>query len=475
MVVESEKGWDTVAKSYAILTFGCQMNEHDSEVMAGLLEQEGYQPTEDLSQADVILVNTCAIRENAEQRVFGRLGALKPYKLRNPKMILGMCGCMAQEKHVVARLQEHYPWVDLVFGTNNLHRLPELLRQAQDSQQPVYEIWPSAQDVPTDLPAHRAGKHKAWVSIMYGCDKFCTYCIVPYVRGRERSREAEEILHEVEGLVQEGVKEVTLLGQKVNAYGKEFQGTRPGFAQLLRLLNRIEGLERIRFTSPYPRDFTEDVVTAMVDSEKVCEHVHLPVQSGSNRVLRKMNRGYTREEYLAIVDRLRKAIPDIAITTDIIVGFPWETEQDFQETLSLVDEVGYDGAYTFIYSPREGTPAAKWDERFGLPYEVRQERLERLNGRIYPYARQRNEALVGQEVEVLVDGPSKTDPQVLEGRTRSNKLVLFRGQPRLIGWFVPVRITSAQTFQVWGEPIGLPRAQSVPMRAYSKVLQVGSL
>ncbi|MBE3555865.1 MAG: tRNA (N6-isopentenyl adenosine(37)-C2)-methylthiotransferase MiaB [Firmicutes bacterium] len=463
-----------MAKSYAILTFGCQMNEHDSEVMAGLLEQEGYQPTEDLSQADVILVNTCAIRENAEQRVFGRLGALKQYKLRNPGMILGMCGCMAQEKHVVARLQEHYPWVDLVFGTNNLHRLPELLRQAQDSRQPVYEIWSSAQDVPTALPVHRAGKHKAWVSIMYGCDKFCTYCIVPYVRGRERSREAEEILHEVEELVQEGVKEVTLLGQKVNAYGKEFQGARPGFAQLLRLLNGIDGLERIRFTSPYPRDFTEDVVTAMADSEKVCEHVHLPVQSGSNRVLRKMNRGYTREEYLAIVDRLRKAIPDIAITTDIIVGFPWETEQDFQETLSLVDEVGCDGAYTFIYSPRAGTPAAKWDERFGLPYEVRQERLERLNERIYLHARQRNEALVGQEVEVLVDGPSKTDPEVLEGRTRSNKLVLFRGQQRLTGWFVPVRITSAQTFQVWGEPVDLPRAQSVPVRASSKVAQLGS-
>lgn len=435
-------------KKYLIRTYGCQMNVHDSETMAGLLEMMGYESTEDEREADVILFNTCAIRENAEDKVFGELGRLKPLKTENPGLILGVCGCMAQEEVVVERILNKYQHVDLVFGTHNIHRLPYLLKEALFSKEMVVEVWSKEGDIVEQLPKARQEKLRAWVNIMYGCDKFCTYCIVPYTRGKERSRRPQDVLDEIRDLARQGYKEVTLLGQNVNAYGKDFVDMRYDFADLLDAVRQI-GIPRVRFTTSHPKDFDDRLIAVLAKGGNLVEHIHLPVQSGNTTILKRMARKYTRDEYLQLVEKIKKAIPGVVLTTDIIVGFPGETEEQFADTLSLVEEVEFDSAFTFIYSPRPGTPAAKYAD--DVPLEVKKERLERLNelqGRI---SRRKNEQLRGQVVEVLVEGESKTNKDVLSGRTRTNKLVHFHGPKSLIGQLTMVKITQPQTWTLKGE------------------------
>jgi tRNA-2-methylthio-N6-dimethylallyladenosine synthase len=435
-------------KRYLIHTYGCQMNEHDSETMAGILERMGYTRTAAEEEADVILYNTCAIRENAEDKVFGELGNVKRIKQNNPNLILGVCGCMSQEESVVNKILKSYPHVDLIFGTHNIHRLPVLLRDAMFSKEMVIEVWSKEGDIIENLPKVREGNIKAWVNIMYGCDKFCTYCIVPYTRGKERSRRPEDVIAEVRDLARQGFKEVTLLGQNVNAYGKDFTDIKYGFGDLLDEIRKID-IPRIRFTTSHPRDFDDHLIEVLAKGGNLVEHIHLPVQSGSSEVLKKMARKYTREHYLELVRKIKAAIPHVVLTTDIIVGFPGETEEQFEETLSLVEEVGYDSAYTFIYSPREGTPAAEMADN--VPAEVKKQRLYRLNELINKSSLQKNKALENQVVEVLVEGVSKNNAAVLSGRTRGNKLVHFAGDQSLIGTFVQVKITEAKTWTLHGE------------------------
>lgn len=460
---------------YYIETWGCQMNEHDSEIMAGQLEAMGYRPAASLEEADLIILNTCAVRETAEEKVYGTLGWLRQLKRRRPEVVLAFTGCMAQEEVTIQRLQRAAPHVDLVFGTHNIHRLPALIARVRQEEGMVVDVWKGAAGLVEHLPAKRADRTRAWVTIQYGCDKFCTYCIVPYTRGRERSRRPEDILREVEELAAQGYKEITLLGQTVSSYGQDFRDRRYTFADLLRDLNRVDGIRWIRFMSPYPGDFDERLIAALAECSKVCDHVHLPVQAGSDRVLHRMNRRYTRQQYLEIVRRLREAIPTVSITTDIIVGFPGETEEDFQQTLSLVEEVGFDNAFTFAFSPRAGTVGAKWEERFGVPDEVKQERLRRLMEVQYPIGLRRNQAYVGREAIVLVEGPSKKNPAVLSARTSTNKVVLFPGPAAWAGRFARVRITRASTFTLEAEvqevmedcplPARLDAAERLPRRA----------
>jgi tRNA-2-methylthio-N6-dimethylallyladenosine synthase len=438
-----------VGKTYMIRTYGCQMNEHDSEVMMGLLEQMGFTPTEDKREADVILLNTCAIRENAEDKVFGELGHLKSLKLEKPSLILGVCGCMPQEESVVNRITQKYAFVDLIFGTHNIHRLPELLKEAYFSKEMVVEVWSKEGDIIENLPKKRQGM-KAWVNIMYGCDKFCTYCIVPYTRGKERSRRPHDVLHEIRDLARQGFKEITLLGQNVNAYGKDFEDIRYTFADLMDDVRKID-IPRVRFTTSHPRDFDDRLIEVLAKGGNLVEHIHLPVQSGNTDILKKMGRKYSREQYLELVRKIREAIPDVVLTTDIIVGFPGETDEQFEDTMSLVREVRFDSAFTFIYSPRDGTPAAEMEDN--VPMSVKKERLTRLNDLIAQIGREKNEALRGQTVEVLVEGESKTNPDMLSGRTRTNKLVHFGGPKELYGKFVNVRITEPQTWVLKGELI----------------------
>jgi tRNA-2-methylthio-N6-dimethylallyladenosine synthase len=434
-------------KRYLIRTYGCQMNEHDSETIQGILEQMGYRPTEDKHEADVILLNTCAIRENAEDKVFGELGHLKPLKTENPELVLGVCGCMPQEEAVVNRIMQKHPFVDLIFGTHNIHRLPALLKEAQFSKEMVVEVWSKEGDIIENLPKKREGM-KAWVNIMYGCDKFCTYCIVPYTRGKERSRRPEDVIAEVRELARQGFKEITLLGQNVNAYGKDFDDLDYTFADLMDDIRQID-IPRIRFTTSHPRDFDDHLIQVLAKRGNLVEHIHLPVQSGSSEILKIMGRKYDRETYLDLVSRIKAAIPDVVLTTDIIVGFPGETEEQFEETLSLVREVEFDSAFTFIYSPREGTPAAVMEDN--VPYEVKKERLQRLNDLMAELSRKSNEKLRGQIVEVLVEGASKNNPNVMSGRTRTNKLVHFNGSPELVGTFAEVKVTEPQTWFLKGE------------------------
>jgi tRNA-2-methylthio-N6-dimethylallyladenosine synthase len=439
-----------LGKKYMINTYGCQMNVHDSEVMAGIFENMGYEATEIEEEADIILFNTCAVRENAEDKVFGELGRLKHLKLENPELVLGVCGCMSQEEAVVNKILRSYPHVDLIFGTHNIHRLPILLREALMSKEMVIEVWNKEGDIVENLPKLRKDGLKAWVNIMYGCDKFCTYCIVPYTRGKERSRMPEDIIAEVRELARKGYKEITLLGQNVNAYGKDFKDRKYDFADLLNDIHKID-IPWVRFTTSHPRDFDDRLIEVLAQGGNLLEHIHLPVQSGSTEVLKRMARKYTREDYLELVNKMKKAIPNLTLTTDIIVGFPGETEEQFQETLSLVEEVGYDSAYTFIYSPRHGTPAATMEDN--VSEEEKKERLQRLMDLQNSISRKKNEALRGQIVEVLVEGESKKDPNVLSGRTRSNKLVNFIGDKSMIGQFVKVRITEPQTWTLKGEAV----------------------
>jgi tRNA-2-methylthio-N6-dimethylallyladenosine synthase len=436
-------------KKYMIRTYGCQMNEHDTETMKGILEEMGFTSTDDKLDADVILLNTCAIRENAEDKVFGELGHLKTLKLQKPSLVLGVCGCMSQEEAVVNRILQKHAFVDMIFGTHNIHRLPNLLQEAYFGKEMVVEVWSKEGDIIEDLPKKREGM-KAWVNIMYGCDKFCTYCIVPYTRGKERSRQPEDVIREVRELARQGFQEITLLGQNVNAYGKDFQDRGYTFANLMDDIHKID-IPRIRFTTSHPRDFDDHLIQVLSKRGNLVEHIHLPVQSGSTDVLKLMSRKYSREHYLELVRKIKNAIPDVVLTTDIIVGFPGETEEQFEDTLSLVKEVEYDSAFTFIYSPREGTPAAGMED--DVPMEVKKQRLYQLNAVLAEIARRKNDQMYGQVVEVLVEGESKKQAKVLAGRTRTNKLVHFEGSKDLVGTMIHVKINETKTFFIKGEVI----------------------
>ncbi|AYC29311.1 tRNA (N6-isopentenyl adenosine(37)-C2)-methylthiotransferase MiaB [Paenisporosarcina cavernae] len=446
-------------KKFYIRTYGCQMNEHDTEVMAGIFMALGYESTNTVEDADVVLLNTCAIRENAENKVFGELGHLKPLKLTNPNMLIGVCGCMSQEEAVVNKILKTYEQVDLIFGTHNIHRLPALLQEAYMSKEMVMEVWSKEGDVIENLPRVRKGSIKAWVNIMYGCDKFCTYCIVPYTRGKERSRRPAEIIQEVRQLAAQGYKEITLLGQNVNAYGKDFDDIDYRFGDLMDDLRKVD-IPRIRFTTSHPRDFDDHLIEVLAKRGNLVEHIHLPVQSGSSDMLKIMARKYTREQYLELVRKIRQAIPEATFTTDIIVGFPNETDEQFEETMSLYREVGFDIAFTYIYSPREGTPAAKMVDN--VPMEVKKERLQRLNKLVNDSSFEAMKKYEGEIVEVLVEGESKKNPEVLAGYTRKNKLVNFVASKEMIGKLVFVKINKAKTWSLDGEFVSVAENQEVP-------------
>ncbi|MCD6082626.1 tRNA (N6-isopentenyl adenosine(37)-C2)-methylthiotransferase MiaB [Candidatus Aerophobetes bacterium] len=434
-------------KAY-IKTYGCQMNEYDSEVMAGLLTKDHYQLTSKLEEADLIILNTCYVREKVKQKIYSKLGEIKKLKEKNPHLILGVCGCVAQRRP--EEVLQQAPYVDFILGTFNFYRLPLVVRRVRESGERIVDV-EERETIPEKLPKLRKNRFSAYVPIMRGCDNFCTYCNVPYVRGRERSRLPEDILREVEELSCQGYKEVTLLGQNVNSYGKGLED-RLDFADLLTRINCIEGIERIRFTTSHPKDITDKLIQRMRDLDKVCEHLHLPVQAGSNKVLKRMRRGYTKERYLELVDKIRKTIPQISLTTDIIVGFPGESEQDFQETLDLVRKVEFDGAFTFCYSRIKGTEAAEFEDQ--LPEEVKKERLRRLIQLQREILEKRNKSLVGQKFEVLVEGLSKKSSDELQGRTRTNKVVVFKGSPDLVGKLVQVKIVDSSQWALRGEICG---------------------
>ena len=434
---------------YFIYTFGCQMNEHDTEILAGLCERLGYIRAHAISEADLIILNTCCVRGNAENRIYGHIGNLKPVKEARPDIILAVCGCMAQEPGERERIRSSFPHVDMVFGPQNLHDFPALLQRVRDGEGRVFQVDLGPGEVHEDLPVTRASTLKAWVTIIQGCNNFCSYCIVPFVRGRERSRRPERILDEVRGLVADGVREITLLGQNVNSYGRDLGGN-SDFASLLRQVDAIPGISRIRFMTSHPKDLSDALIAAMAECPGVCEHLHLPAQAGSDRILDLMDRKYDRARYLYLVERLRAAIPAIALTTDLIVGFPGETEEDFAATLALVREVRFDGAFTFAYSPRLGTKAADLPDQ--VPEDVKLERLYRLIEVQNEISREKNEALRGTVHEVLVEGPSDRDPEVWCGRTSGNKLVLFPGSAE-VGSLIPIRITEPQTWTLHGEKV----------------------
>lgn len=435
-------------KKYLIETWGCQMNEEDSEKLAGMLKNMDYEETLFRDKADVIIFNTCAVRENAELKVYGNLGALKAIKKNNPDLILAVCGCMMQQKGMPEEILKKYKHVDIVFGTHNAHKFPEYLERAKTENAQICEIYEKETEIIEGIPIVRDSDVKAFVTIMYGCNNFCTYCVVPYVRGRERSRKPEDILDEIRTLVSKGYKEVTLLGQNVNSYGINLE-KEVSFAQLLRMVNEVEGLERIRFMTPHPKDLHMDVIKAVKECDKVVEQIHLPVQSGSTSLLKRMNRSYTREDYMRIMEEIKREIPGVALSTDIIVGFPGETEEDFEETLRLVEEVKYDSAFTFIFSRRKYTPADRMKEQ--IPEEVKHERFNRLVEAVNRNAIAINKTYQDQIVEVLVEGQSKNNEEYVQGRTRTGKTVNFPGDESLTGKLVKVLITKARSFSLMGE------------------------
>ena len=427
-------------------TFGCQMNARDSEKLLGILMEIGYQPIES-EDADFVLYNTCTVRENANLRVYGRLGHLNGIKKKHPHMIIALCGCMMQEPEVVEKIKTSYKFVDLVFGTFNVFKLAELLDSRWNSQGQIIDIWEETKDIIEELPTERKYSFKSGVNIMYGCNNFCTYCIVPYVRGREKSREPQEIICEIERLVKDGVKEVMLLGQNVNSYGKTLE-EKVTFAQLLQRVEKIDGLERIRFMTPHPKDLSDELIDVMSKSEKICNHVHLPLQSGSSSLLKKMNRNYTKEQYLALVDRIRAKMPDVSLTTDIIVGFPGETEQDFEDTLDVVRKAKYDSAYTFIYSKRTGTPAAKMEDQ--IDEAVVKERFNRLLETVNEVSHSISARYTGTVQKALVEAVNDHDESLVTGRLTNNMLVHFAGDKELIGQIVDVSLDECKGFYYMG-------------------------
>ena len=430
-----------------ITTFGCQMNARDSEKLAGILEQIGYTMT-DSENADFVIYNTCTVRENANMRVYGRLGVLNNLKKKNPHMLIALCGCMMQEPEVVEKLKTSYRFVDLIFGTHNIYKFAELLAARLCSDSMIIDIWKDTDKIVEDLPIERKYPFKSGVNIMFGCNNFCSYCIVPYVRGRERSRDPKDIIREIENLVKDGVVEVMLLGQNVNSYGKNLENPMT-FAQLLQEIEKIDGLERIRFMTSHPKDLSDELIEVMAHSKKICNHMHLPLQSGSSRILKIMNRHYTKEDYLELVEKLRKAVPDISLTTDIIVGFPGETEEDFEETIDVVRKVRFDSAFTFIYSKRTGTPAAKMENQ--IPEEVIKPRFDRLLKEVQDISREMAARMTGQTLPVLVEEQNDHDETLLTGRLTNNLLVHFPGSTDLIGKIVNVHLSECKGFYYMGE------------------------
>ena len=443
------------ARRFYIRTFGCQMNEHDSERIAGLLAADGMRHTDDIEQADVVVFNTCCVRENADNKLYGHLGRVKALKERRPDVQIAVAGCLAQkDRELIVERAGH---VDVVFGTHNLAHAPALLERAR-LEGPIVEILEEHEAYPSALPARRDVAHSAWVTIQIGCDNSCTFCIVPIVRGREVSRRLGDVVREIEELAADGVTEITLLGQNVNSYGRDLGAGQyaPRFADLLRAVDAVDGIRRIRYTSPHPKDLRPETIAAMAECDAVCEHLHLPLQAGSDRTLARMHRGYTAERYLRKLAVARDALPDLAVTTDLIVGFPGETEDDFRRTLEVVDEAAYDAAYTFVFSPRPGTPAAEMTDAL-VPTEVARERMRQLVEVVERHALRRHQARVGRVEEVLVEGPSKKDPSVLAGRTRQNKLVHFAapdgaGEP---GALVDVQIIDAAPHWLRGDVVRL--------------------
>ncbi len=437
-------------KKFYVRTYGCQMNEHDSEKIKGMLESVGYSLAEDINDADIVILNTCAIRENAHDKVFGFLGVLKHMKQSKPNLLIGLCGCMAQEEVVVNDILNKYKYVDFVCGTHNLDNMLSIIKNKIDTDKRQIEVLSYEGDVVEGVPVVRDSKYSAWIDIIYGCDKFCTYCIVPYTRGTQRSRKHEDIVSEVEQLVKDGYKEVTLLGQNVNAYGKDLYDNY-NLADLLKDVSDT-GIERVRFVTSHPWDFTDSMVDIIASRDNIMPYIHLPLQSGSNKILKLMNRKYTSEEYLKLYNSIRDKVKDSSVTTDIIVGFPGETEEDFEETLKIVNECKFDGAFTFAYSPRENTPAALMKD--AIPESVKMDRLHRLNEVVNKYSNLRNQKLLGTTVKCLVIGESEKDKNKVCGYTENMKLVNIDGPKSLIGSIVSVKITDTKSFSLDGEYIG---------------------
>lgn len=430
-----------------VATFGCQMNFKDSEKLIGILNEIGYEETED-EHADLVLYNTCTVRENANLKIYGRLGYLSKLKKENSNMIIGLCGCMMQEEHVVEKIKKSYKFVDLIFGTHNIFKLAELLYERLSGQKSVIDIWQGTTEIVEDLPSERKYSFKSGVNIMYGCNNFCSYCIVPYVRGRERSRKPEDIINEIKKLVSEGVVEIMLLGQNVNSYGKTLENPMT-FAQLLQKIEKIDGLKRVRFMTSHPKDLSDELIDVMAHSKKICKQMHLPLQSGSDRLLKIMNRHYDKQHYLEIVDKLRKAIPDIGISTDIIVGFPGESEEDFNETLDVVKKVQYDSAFTFIYSKRSGTPAAEMENQ--VPQDVVKDRFDRLLKVVNEISSKKTAKYEGTTQLVMAEEVNSHDPELITGRLSNNTVVHFKGTKDLIGQELKVKLLKAKGFYYFGE------------------------
>lgn len=436
-------------KKYYIKTYGCQMNEHDSEMISAILEDMKYTRSDSFEKADLIILNTCAIRENAHNKTFGMLGRIKHLKQTKPNLMVGLAGCMSQEESVVDEIISRYKWMDFVFGTHNIHKLPDILKEHQKTNKLEVNVWSNEGNVIEGIPSKRDSKYKAWVNIMYGCDKFCTYCIVPYTRGKQRSRMPEDIISEVKDLIRNGYKEVTLLGQNVNAYGKDFKDKKYNMENLLEDVAKT-GIQRVRFVTSHPWDFTDGMIDIIAKYDNICNYIHLPVQSGSSRILKLMGRRYTKESYLELYKKIRNKLGEnCSITTDIIVGFPGETEEDFEETLSLANKCKYDSAFTFIYSPREGTPAAKMEDNISI--KEKEQRLYKLNEVINKYAKEANERLVGKTVKVLLENISEKDSGMLAGYTDTMKLVNVKADKKYIGEIVNVKILEAKTWSLDGE------------------------
>ncbi|MBO5093450.1 MAG: tRNA (N6-isopentenyl adenosine(37)-C2)-methylthiotransferase MiaB [Lachnospiraceae bacterium] len=430
-----------------VVTFGCQMNARDSEKLLGILQEIGYECTEN-ENADFVIYNTCTVRDNANQRVYGRLGVLHGYKRRNPHMKIALCGCMMQENAVIEKIRKSYSFVDLIFGTHNIFKFAELLYTCMTGNGMIVDIWKDTEQIVEDLPASRKYPFKSGINIMFGCNNFCSYCIVPYVRGRERSRRPEDILDEIRRLAADGVVEIMLLGQNVNSYGKNLEHP-ISFAQLLQEVEKIDGIRRIRFMTSHPKDLSDELIEVMKRSDKICRHLHLPLQSGSTKILKDMNRRYTKEQYLALAEKIRREIPDISITTDIIVGFPGETEQDVLETIDVVKKVQFDNAFTFIYSKRTGTPAAAMENQ--VPEELVKENFDKLLAVVQETAKERAKLLAGQTAQVLVEDVNEHDKRLMTGRMSNNMLVHFPGEKELIGQFVTVSLDECRGFYYIGK------------------------
>ncbi len=437
-----------INKKYYIKTYGCQMNEHDSEMISAILEHMSFTKATNYDEADLIILNTCAIRENAHNKTFGMLGRIKHLKQTKKDLLVALAGCMSQEETVVDEIIDKYKWMDFVFGTHNIYKLPQILSKHMDSKKLEVEVWSNEGNVIEGVPFKRDSKYKAWVNIMYGCDKFCTYCIVPYTRGKQRSRMSKDIIDEVKDLINKGYKEVTLLGQNVNAYGKDFTNMDYKMEDLLKDVAET-GIERVRFVTSHPWDFTDNMIDVIAKYNNICNYIHLPVQSGSSKILKLMGRRYTKESYIELYNKIREKVKNCSITTDIIVGFPGETNEDFNETLSLVNECKFDSAYTFIYSKRVGTPAAKMDDNISL--NEKEERLYKLNDTINKYAKEANLKLIGQVVSVLLEDVSQKDSSMLMGYTDTMKLVNVKADKKYLGKIVNVKITDAKTWSLDGE------------------------